>query len=599
MRRKGLVFGSVAAVVLLCAEVAVAGSPFVPAGTLAHPRVRESKTLLPDGHVLFAGGDTSCSPPGTAVAEAELWDPKSMAFSAAGTMPATLSADGGLTAAARCLHAAAALGDGRVVLLGGMYCSTGYTTTVTTIFTPPASWAAAASMPRIRFMGHTATTLADSRVLVVGGIASMSTTELGIDTVDVFDPATSSWSTTAKLPEGRVQHGAVRLPDGRVMIVGGLSGWDMSAAPLATTFIFDPKTSTWASGPPMPEPRAEAFVFSAGGKVAVVAGRGGSKPGGARAVLVFDTSTSTWSSIDAGVGLASGAAIGGSEIVVIDSPMMGKPSARVVDLAKGTIRMTGTIPDGADSLTLTSSADGALIAQGCGDGKASPSAVYRFVQSAAGAPCTAPETCVSGICAKGTCATACSADAECIDGMFCKGGTCASAQALGTNCATPRQCVSGSCLDGYCCRDTTSCAPYTCAATGCRTSCASSTECAKGFACNAGACVPDVAKATCAPDLGSSIAPDGTPKNCTPYRCDTSSGECQTACGSSSDCVGGFVCKTDTKECVGAVAGGAPSDGGGGGCTLGPTRSNGAILALLALLGLMARVRRATSRGPA
>jgi hypothetical protein len=84
-------------------------------GSMASPRVWHTLTLLPDGTVLSAGGETdrcimsnACSFAGS-VASAELYDPTSGAFSRTGNMTA-----------ARETHTATLLNDGRVLLAGGV-----------------------------------------------------------------------------------------------------------------------------------------------------------------------------------------------------------------------------------------------------------------------------------------------------------------------------------------------------------------------------------------------------------------------------------------------------------------------------------------------
>ena len=87
---------------------------FVPTASMASPRVWHTLTLLPNGMVLAAGGETdSCSGSGCwfagSVATAELYDP------AAGTFVAT-----GSMTAARETHTATVLKNGRVLLAGGV-----------------------------------------------------------------------------------------------------------------------------------------------------------------------------------------------------------------------------------------------------------------------------------------------------------------------------------------------------------------------------------------------------------------------------------------------------------------------------------------------
>lgn len=86
---------------------------FVSTGSMASARVWHTLTLLPDGTVLTAGGETDrcagnvCSFAGS-VASAELYDPTSGAFSSTGSMTA-----------ARETHTATVLNDGRVLMAGG------------------------------------------------------------------------------------------------------------------------------------------------------------------------------------------------------------------------------------------------------------------------------------------------------------------------------------------------------------------------------------------------------------------------------------------------------------------------------------------------
>lgn len=46
---------------------------------------------------------------------------------------------------------------------------------------------------------------------------------------EIFDPATATWSTTRDILFARYKHTAELLPDGRVMIAGGIEGDDDGA----------------------------------------------------------------------------------------------------------------------------------------------------------------------------------------------------------------------------------------------------------------------------------------------------------------------------------------------------------------------------------
>ncbi len=83
---------------------------------------------------------------------------------------------------------------------------------------------------------HTATLLPDGRVLVVGG---MDVDDHTLASAEIWDPATGSFEPTGSLAEGRDFHTATLLPDGRVLIVGGRGG-------LHPAEVWDPATGSFS-----------------------------------------------------------------------------------------------------------------------------------------------------------------------------------------------------------------------------------------------------------------------------------------------------------------------------------------------------------------
>src|SRR6476646_8035554 len=77
-----------------------------PTGSLAQKRWFHSATLLKNGKVLVAGGDSCCS---GALASAELYDPTTGTWSATGSMNGVRSS-----------HTATLLPDGKVLVTGGI-----------------------------------------------------------------------------------------------------------------------------------------------------------------------------------------------------------------------------------------------------------------------------------------------------------------------------------------------------------------------------------------------------------------------------------------------------------------------------------------------
>jgi hypothetical protein len=95
-------------------------------------------------------------------------------------------------------------------------------------------------------IAHTATLLADGRVLIAGGF--VGTIEAGEATAvcERFDAESDApFAPVAELETARSGHGAVRLNDGRVLIIGGI---DVSLDILDSSEIFDPATDNFVGG---------------------------------------------------------------------------------------------------------------------------------------------------------------------------------------------------------------------------------------------------------------------------------------------------------------------------------------------------------------
>lgn len=275
--------------------------PFEPMGS---PRAFHSSTLLADGAVLVAGGQSSFY---RTLDTAEIYDPETDDWTPTGSM-----------SSARAFHGAVRLQDGRVLVHDdagaaelydpedGAWTPTGSlhegrTTSTTTLLSdgrvlvvgtssgpldlgeePPADsepgpataetydpqtgvWTPAATSAVARDLVFTATLLRDGRVLVAGG---------GTRAAEIYDPQTDTWMPTADLSDARGGHVAVRLDDGRVLVAGGAG----DSGNLATVEIYDPETGRWQSAPSMRSPRLNGkAVLLDDGRVLVAAGEHGSR----------------------------------------------------------------------------------------------------------------------------------------------------------------------------------------------------------------------------------------------------------------------------------------------------------------------------------
>jgi len=155
------------------------------------------------------------------------------------------------------------------------------------------TWTAAPQMPTERISGHSATLLADGRLLVAGGVKSSG----GTAAADVFDPATSTWSTAAPMGVMRASHAATLLSDGRVLVTGG-STVSTSASQgyvnNASAEIYDPVANTWTATPPMSVARSHhTATLLADGKVLVVGGENATYLVEASAEI-YDPVANTW-----------------------------------------------------------------------------------------------------------------------------------------------------------------------------------------------------------------------------------------------------------------------------------------------------------------
>src|SRR6478609_1156308 len=121
---------------------------------------------------------------------------------------------------------------------------------------------------------HTATLLPDGRVLIAGGMVENG---IFLNSAELFDPAKGTFVATANMQSRRVGHSATLLPNGKVLIAGGLAGRIREGGPgnVATTEIYDPATGHFTPGPSMSTPRAgHDAVLLQNGKVLVAGGAG-------------------------------------------------------------------------------------------------------------------------------------------------------------------------------------------------------------------------------------------------------------------------------------------------------------------------------------
>jgi uncharacterized repeat protein (TIGR02543 family) len=132
--------------------------------------------------------------------------------------------------------------------------------------------------------GHTATLLPDGKVLVAGGIDN---TGWRVSSAELYDPVVGDWATSGPMHTARSGHSATLLHNGKVLVAGG---WGTYA--LATSELYDPATGTWAeTGNMRYAHNVHAATLLPSGKVLIAGGYGN---GYVDTVELYDPDTGTW-----------------------------------------------------------------------------------------------------------------------------------------------------------------------------------------------------------------------------------------------------------------------------------------------------------------
>ena len=176
-------------------------------------------------------------------------------------------------------HTTTLLADGRVLVAGGYgYDVTAVGLSSTEIFDPAAGTFTAAGSLADGRGDHTATRLANGRVVVTGGHTGAPGEPLA--SAEIFDPGTDSFGPAGTMASPRGAHTATLLPDGKLLVVGGFSNTPFFGAPLASAEIYDPGTASFAPSVSMHEARGRHAAAALPGAEVLVAGGFGQCCGG-------------------------------------------------------------------------------------------------------------------------------------------------------------------------------------------------------------------------------------------------------------------------------------------------------------------------------
>lgn len=252
-------------------------------------------TLLGDGRVLISGGAARID--SVPLDQAAAFDPASEKFTALDAMGTP-----------RAFHTATLLADGKVLLAGGgqaniIGLASGLETTKTAeLFDPATNTFTPTGDMQVARAGHQALRLEDGRVLVVGGGTDEEGTLCNAmypdcviakvtATAEIYDPAKGTFSAIASMASPRISFTLTALPDGRALALAGANDSDTQA----TSEIFDPSSMAWSAGPSLARDRLyHSTVLLGDGRTLMIAGKDGNV-GPLKDAALLDAGATAWS----------------------------------------------------------------------------------------------------------------------------------------------------------------------------------------------------------------------------------------------------------------------------------------------------------------
>jgi len=258
---------------------------------LPNPRTSLEAVTGPDGRIYALGGEGNCA--AAPCHEVEAYDVRTDTWTAVAPMPH-----------GRFTFSAVAGPDGRMYVLGGFTSPAqgpppslptsvdAYTVVPGDQPLPPPppgpiiATRVLAPMPTARYGLGAATS--GGKIYAIGGQmnrrpkpgkAGPPPAPRVLRKVEVYDPATNTWTAAPSLPSPRADMGVTTGPDGRIYVLGGIATLRMpnpnsnEIDGLHSVEIYDPGTRRWSTGKPMPDGRfGLAAVTGRDGRIYTIGG---------------------------------------------------------------------------------------------------------------------------------------------------------------------------------------------------------------------------------------------------------------------------------------------------------------------------------------
>jgi hypothetical protein len=253
------------------------GQTWTPAGSIGQAVAGGVGALLPNGKAIFAGGAGDEGYYGYG----DLYDPSGGTWAQTPAM-----------AHVHAYGAGAQLSNGDLLVIAGMDGGDAMTTNAVDIYSASGNtWSAGAALPGAGRYALTATAMAGGSILVAGGNDGTSGGSAAMSAVAIYTSG-SGWASAESMQTARFDHAAVRLQDGRILVVGGSNS---SGTALSSAEIYDPSTGHWSAAGNMATPRYGAtLTLLANGWVLVAGGYASASSPALGSAEIYDPGTGGW-----------------------------------------------------------------------------------------------------------------------------------------------------------------------------------------------------------------------------------------------------------------------------------------------------------------
>jgi hypothetical protein len=253
----------------------------------------------------------------------------------------------------RYVHTATLLPNGTVLVAGGFY---GSTFASAELYGPASGqWTPTGNLNNARY-GHSATLLPNGKVLVAGG-GNDDSNHAKLSSAELFDQSSGTWTITGNLTTARSGQTATLLPNGKVLVAGGV----ITGGQTGSAELYDPASGTWTTTGSLAVARYNhTATLLPNGKVLVTGGYDGNNVF-ANAEL-YDPASGTWK----GTGSLATARYGHTATLLPNGQVLvaGGASAELYDPATGTWPANGNLNHGHDGHTATLLSDGSVLVAG-------------------------------------------------------------------------------------------------------------------------------------------------------------------------------------------------------------------------------------------